>query len=108
MLACRLCLRLGIDDPEQWLEDVPDRVYSLWDAYSQIEPWWSEREMLAQLVGLVRMMLAGKYSEENVEKALRNADMLAASYMPPDWVDRPEIKPMSLEETESILAARFG
>jgi len=34
--------------------------------------------------------------------------MLAASYMPPDWVDRPEIKPVSLEETESILAARFG
>jgi hypothetical protein len=64
--------------------------------------------MLAQLVGLVRMLLAGKYSEENVEKALHNADILAASYMPPDWVDRPKIKPVSLEETEAILAARFG
>lgn len=108
MLACRLCLRLGIDDPEQWLEDVPDRIFSLWMAYSQIEPWWSEREMLAQLVGLVRMLLAGKYSEENVEKVLKHADQVAACYMPPDWVDQPEVKQMSIEETEAMLAARFG
>lgn len=108
MLACRLCLRLGIDDPEQWLEDVPDRIYEIWLAYSQIEPWWSEREMLANLVALVRILLAGKYDEKNVESVLKHADQMAAAYMPPDWVDQPERKPQTINDIEAALAARYG
>lgn len=37
-LACRLALRLGIDDPELWLESMPARVWAIWKAYFHAEP----------------------------------------------------------------------
>lgn len=109
MLACRLCLSLGIDDPEQWLEDCPDRVFAVWEAYSQVEPWWGQRELLARIVASLRCLLAGKYESDKVEGVLKNLDTIAAGYMPGDWVDRPEPKPeSSIADVEKQLAARFS
>lgn len=104
-----MCLKLGIDDPEQWLEDCPDRVFEVWEAYSRLEPWWGERELLAKLLAVSRCLLAGKYDEDKVAKVLANADMIAAGYMPGDWVDQPERKPeASIEEAQAKLEARLG
>lgn len=102
-------LKLGIEDPEQWLEDCPERVTDLWDAYYQLEPWGGERELLARILATLRCLLAGKYDEDKVAKVMQNVDDMAGNWMPGDWIGQPEPKPeQSIQEVEAALAARFG
>lgn len=104
-----MCLKLGIDDPEQWLEDCPERVYEVWDAYSRLEPWWGERELLARLLAAVRCLLAGNYAEDKVAAVMKNADDIAMVYMPYDYIGQPERKAeASIEDVQKQLESRFG
>jgi len=41
-LAGRVCLALGIDDPEQWLHEASSRKIAFWDAFFQVEPYGNE------------------------------------------------------------------
>jgi len=38
LLACRLCLRFGEQDPEAWLDSIPERIWQTWIAYFNAEP----------------------------------------------------------------------
>lgn len=105
-LACRLCLRLGIDDPEQWLEDCPDRVFEVWDAYAQLEPWWGDREMLAGLLATTRSLLASKYEDRQIEAVLKSVDQITAAYMPGDWVGQPPPVDEQVSGIQTTLEAR--
>ena len=109
-LACRLCLRLGIDDPEQWLEDVPDRVWELWKAYYAVEPFGGERELAAKTVVLLKQLVASKFKAEEIEKALRMCDRLTGTEMPWEWIDQPqpEQEPDTVANFEATVAGLYG
>lgn len=38
LLACRLCLRFGVQDPERWLNEIPERIWQLWVEFFNAEP----------------------------------------------------------------------
>lgn len=59
--ACRVCLELGIDDPETWLDLIPERVFDLWWSYYQCEPFgrnWEQSASIAASVSNVASMIA--------------------------------------------------
>ncbi len=110
MLACRLCLRFGVQDPEQWLEDVPDRVWELWKAYYALEPFGGERELAAKSVVIAKRLLATKFQPEAVEGVLKSCDRLAGTEMPWEWIGQPEPEPESdtIANFESMVAGLYG
>lgn len=104
-LACRLCLKLGIDDPLTWLETVDDEVFATWEAYYRLEPFGDERFLLARIVSLLSMLMATKLSADDASKVVAEVKDL----MPSDWVWQPErVETNSIEAAESVLARMFG
>ena len=91
------------------MEDCPRRVLNNWDAYWQIEPWGSERELLAKCVATLKRLLATKYNEDVIERVLDAVDKAAAYYMPWDWIDQPKREQVSEEEywanVEKVLSS---
>ena len=107
MLACRLCLRLGIDDPEQWLESVPKRVLALWMAFDAIDPIGNEAVMMAKLLSMTSFLQAAKCSGDESQQVYR----CELDFLPPNYVNQPD---EPIEATDDIaaverqIAARFG
>ena len=101
-------LKLGVQDPEQWLEDVPDRVFENWEAYHANEPFGDERELLARMVGLL-FFLCMKDGIDS-ETVLKSSESITQSLMPAAWVGQPERKTheQSMAEVEKQMAARYG
>jgi len=99
-----LSLRLGIEDPEQWLEQCPERVYENWLAYYRLEPWGMEAELLAKIVGLL-MYLCRKQGGE-IEDIEKFANVIARCVMPGNWVDQQPDKTVE-RLTPEQLKARF-
>lgn len=110
MLACRLCLRFGVQDPEQWLEDVPDRVWELWKAYYALEPFGGERALSAKTVILLKRLLAIKFKPEAVKSVLEGCDKLTGSEMPWEWIDQPEpeVDNDPIANFEATIAGLYG
>lgn len=81
MLACRLCLAFGEQDPEQWLEKCPRRVLNIWRAFAQAEGWDTERYLAAQTAVATRRLLLTKYQRDDREKVMRSLFDEAASYL---------------------------
>ena len=88
MLACRLCLALGIDDPEQWLQTASERKLTLWRAFYRLEPWGAEfhrsATQSAMTSGVMAMIAAGQ--GQKVE--MRSME----DFMPSDWADAEKRK----------------
>ncbi len=62
-------------------------MWNLWKSYYQIEPWGSEREILAKVLASLKKLVSLKFAdEEGIVKALENIDAVACNYMPGDWV----------------------
>lgn len=76
-------LKLGIEDPEQWLEDVPDRVYDNWYAYYQIEPFGGETALLTRLVTL--LFISCMRQGIKLEELNSISDDFMKMLMPSDW-----------------------
>ena len=109
MLACRLCLRFGEQDPEQWLEDVPDRVWAVWKAYYSVEPFGNERELFAKLVVIAKRLLATKYQADSMESALESVDRLTGCEMPWEWINQPEPQQEdTIVNFEATVAGLYG
>lgn len=91
-LANRVCLKLGIADPEQWFEDTPRRVMDMWRAHYANEPWGDEQLLLCKVVYLLSILAAKAVGEaELVEMVHEN--------MPASWVNQPKAaEPMTLHE----------
>jgi hypothetical protein len=101
-------LRLGIDDPEQWLESCPRRVLNVWRAYYAIEPWGNEQAVMAAVAATVKRSLIAEFGQDSVESVLQSVDNLAACHLPGEWIYRPEQKDDSIENAQAILEALHG
>ena len=108
MLACRVCLAIGHDDPEGWLETVTSRQLALWKAFYQLEPWGADFERSAAqsalLSGQISMMAAG-YGQQIESQGLED-------FMPSDWANatkkqKPRRKRMSPKRVGAMFASMF-
>lgn len=106
MLACRLCLAIGNDDPEAWLESASERQLLIWKAFYRLEPWGMEfhrHATLSTLIsGLVSMIAASNGQKLDVRDF--------AEFMPSDWIDpakkpSPKKRKKKLASTLNMLAA---
>lgn len=100
-------LKLGIDDPEQWLEDCPDRVSENWDAYFAVEPFGGERELLARAVSLLYVLC---FTHAKPEHVMADSDRIMQQLMPSEWVGQPEpvTADQDMERIEKHLASKYG
>jgi hypothetical protein len=100
---------LQIEDPEQWLENCPQRVYDRWRAAYRLRPFGDEQRLLSRAVSLLYLIAAQNRSLEDVCKA---SDALMRSIMPHDCVDQPEPKQCnenaSVVSFEQIVSKVFG
>ena len=106
MFACRLCLRLGIDDPIAWLDSVDDDVFDLWYAYWCVEPWGNETQLAAEIVAstTASAIMAGA----DAEKTSKFLTSVRNSRMPPNWIDQPPTTEVTIEDTQKMLERMFG
>jgi hypothetical protein len=101
--------RLGIEDPEQWLEDCPDRVYDRWVAAYRLNPFGDEQLLLARLCSLMFLMVREKYGDETCDAM----NSLTKLFMPSDWIGSLSSKQSlkidldSIKRSQDIAAARF-
>lgn len=72
-----------MEDPEQWAEDCPDRVFRNWYASYRCEPFGGETALLTRIVCLL-YVIAGKGSD--FEKVCLATDALMKTMMPSDWI----------------------
>lgn len=94
-------MRLGIEDWQQWLEDVPDRVLENWRAHYAVEPWGDERLILSKVVHFLSVIVACKLSESEIQQAVQDN-------MPYEWFYRnPEPQEPSLEDQLEGLKEAF-
>ena len=105
-LACRLCLQLGIDDPEQWLEETTPRKLAIWQAFYRVEPWGNDYERSAVTNALLNAVLAMIGATNGQEIKTHGID----DYMPGDWTHRK--KPVRLgrkavQASKNAMAALF-
>jgi hypothetical protein len=104
-----LGLKLGLEDPEQWLEDCPDRISDNWEAFYRLNPFGGEQEMLARITSLLYVIAMQNCKAEAVCKA---SDSLMQALMPSDWVGRKEIPKLSIDQHmqqfEAAVAKAFG
>ena len=98
-------LRLGIDDPEQWLEECPDRVFDNWLAYYRLEPFGMESELLTKIIGLLFYLCRRQGGEiEDIDKF---ASAIARCMMPANWVGQKQAATQE-KVTAEELKARFA
>jgi hypothetical protein len=104
-----LCLRLGIDDPEQWLENCSVRKLNIWRAYYAIEPWGDEQRILAAIAAAVRQLALFKIESDKTEKLIELLERVAACYMPGEWIGQPEIKQVDpIEQFQKRVEMLYG
>lgn len=106
MLACRVCLAVGKDDPESWLESVSERQLLIWKAFYQIEPWGMEFHRHATESSLVSGLISMIAASNGQAVPMREF----AEFMPADWRDpekkrTPKKRKQNLATTLNQLAA---
>jgi hypothetical protein len=86
LFAFRLCLQLGLPHPDYLIKQLSCSQFNEWMLYYQAEPWGEYRDELrnGKLCALIH--------NANFTNRVKTID-----YM--DYVDRPEEKPMTPEET---------
>ena len=91
-LAGRLCLQLGIDDPEKWLASTEKRVVDFWLAYDRIEPIgdrWLQTSILASSLSRIEATLFAANGAKGEVVDFRE-------FMPARWIrDKPPKKKKS-------------
>lgn len=102
----------GIEDPEQWLEDCPDRVFENWVAAYRLRPFGDEQALLARAVSLLFLIAAKGQQFEKVYKA---SDSIMKLLMPPDWIGNekekatiPTVNVESLRAMDQVISKAFG
>ena len=96
-----MCLQLGIDDPEAWLETVPAKTLALWSAFYRVEPWGNDYEQMAVQSSLITMQTAMIAATNGAEFNPRDV----ADFMPANWADRKP-KNRGVVDRESIKQSR--
>jgi len=91
--------QLGIEDPEQWLELCPKRVFENWQAAYEVEPFGNEQELLARAVSLLYLIAT---ENREFEKVCKASDSLMAFLMPSGWQCRKTTDGRSVTNVEEI------
>lgn len=97
-LACRVCLALGIDDPEAWLDTVSPRTLAIWSAFYRVEPWGNEYERSAGVAALISAqtaMIAATVAQKMTPQPV-------SDFMPSNWLRRTQSRARSVVDAESI------
>lgn len=107
-MACRLCLELGIDDPEAWLASKPRRVMNTWEAYWRLEPWgmpWHRHAAwMCKLDQIVQLMIKWATGGKTDYKMAKYED-----WMPGDYVGEVKRRRKSnLRQQLRVIAKAFG
>lgn len=101
----RVALACGESDPEQFFEDMPDRVFRFWQSHYKVEPWGGERHLLAKIAHLLSVLVAMQGGD-------KDAVLATADLMPPDWIHQPEREPeqeaSGWASVQAMLAKRYG
>jgi hypothetical protein len=99
--ACRICLALGIDDPEQWLHECTPRKLAIWQAFYRFEPWGADMEQAAnmqtQISGLIAMYASAHGADAKPQPI--------TDFMPADWEGARKPKPKK-PKRKAIQAAK--
>lgn len=102
-------LKLGLEDPEQWLEDCPERVANHWEAFYRLNPFGGEEELLARIASLLYVIAMQNTKAEAVCAA---SDALMQALMPSDWVGRKEATQATIGESmqrfEQTVSKMYG
>lgn len=96
-------MKFGVQDPEQWLEDVDDDLWSLWKSYYSLEPWGNENQLLASIAASLQVIAAKGTDEDGAAATQKVIEKLTALGVDPLWIGRSEIDWDSSEE-DSIKA----
>lgn len=103
--ACRVCLALGIADPESWLDSVSPRTLALWQAFYRIEPWGRDYERDA----ILSMMVSQVSSFIAAGNGAKVKPIPMADFMPAEWIQpTQQTDESSIKSAEMSIAARFG
>lgn len=108
--ACRVCLELGIDDPEAWLDSISERTFDVWWAYYQCEPFGSHWEQTASLAAVVHANTAMMAATRGVKLE----PMKVVDFVPSDsmrWMKRTRSKAGGIRHPKTqkqILKRAFG
>ena len=101
MLAGRLALQLGIDDPEQWLELQPERVIAFWEAFDAIEPIGCEWERWASLMSMVESVFAAILNQ-NLQKQDRITPRNPEQFLPREMRSKKVRKASLAQQLEAF------
>jgi len=104
-----LGLKLGIEDPEQWLEDCPDRVFDNWYAFYQLEPFGGETALLTRLVAM--LFISCMRQGVKLEELNSISDDFMKMLMPSDWYvedDKPELDVDAIKDNLAKMSAALA
>lgn len=108
MLACRLCLAFGEQDPEQWLENCPPRVLNVWRAFAEADSWSMKRRLETTQAIVAKKLLASKYKKDDRLEALESLDKIVESIMPVDWRIEEDGEQKSIDQGLLLVMNRGG
>tara|TARA_R110000868_G_scaffold260927_1_gene519050 strand:+ start:6358 stop:6672 length:315 start_codon:yes stop_codon:yes gene_type:complete len=104
-----LSLKLGVEDPEQWLEDCPDRVYEQWLAAYRLRPFGDEQELLTKIVSLL-ILVASK--DIGIEAVMNASNAIMQTLMTSEWVGIKEVESKknvdSIKTFEDVVSRMFS
>ncbi|QDV86915.1 phage tail assembly protein T [Stieleria magnilauensis] len=104
MLACRLCLALGIDDPEAWLDSASERQLALWQAFYRIEPWGAEFHRSATQASLASAAISMAAAANGQKIEIQEF----GSFMPSDWIGESKRKKRTKQAVNQSVKALSG
>lgn len=108
MLACRLCLAFGEQDPEQWLENCPKRVIDVWRAFAAADRWEMNRRLSVGQSITTRKLLSLKYTQDSRKEVLESIDRLVDLHMPIDMQIGEDTRDKSMSESVLEVMSRGG
>jgi len=105
-LAGRVCLHLGIDDPEQWLHEASSRKVAFWEAFFRVEPFgcdWERDAIKSTLLSCLMMTVAATAGGKGKPQKLED-------FMPAIWEGARKSNVPNEESLDSFQqwANRYG
>lgn len=92
-LAGRVCLALGIDDPEKWLHEAHPRKVAFWQAFFKVEPFGCDWErsalhsaQLSALTATVAATAGAKMKPQDID-----------AFMPTEWAFAKRNRPVTVD-----------
>lgn len=81
-------MQLGIDDPEQWLEDCPRRVWQGWKAQYRVAPFGDEQVLLGKILAALYLLVSREGGElSDIDKAVNE---ILPAFMPGGFSDQKD------------------